>query len=60
MKTSINELQQILEKYVQEEVSDFLGYEVSQNDIEGIKENIMKDTDNRINEYIQTVQNQAK
>ena len=56
MKTSINELQQILEKYIQEEVSDFLGYEVSQNDIEGIKENIMKDTDNRINEYIQTVQ----
>lgn len=56
MKTSVNELQQILEKYIQEEVSDFLGYEVSQNDIEGIKENIMKDTDNRINEYIQTVQ----
>lgn len=56
MKTSINELHQILEKYIQEEVSDFLGYEASKNDIEGIKENIMKDTDNRINEYIQTVQ----
>lgn len=56
MKTSVNELQQILEKYIQEEVSDFLGYEAGQNDIEGIKENIMKDTDNRINEYIQTVQ----
>ena len=37
-------------------LGDFLGYEAGQNDIEGIKENIMKDTDNRINEYIQTVQ----
>ena len=57
MKTSINELQHILEKYIQEEASDFLGYEINADDIEGIKENIMKDADNRINEYIETVQN---
>lgn len=56
MKTSVNELQTTLKQYLQEELTDYLGAEVNSNDLDGIKENVMKDIDNRINEYIETTQ----
>jgi len=52
MKTSINKLKEEFKKYTQEELQDFLGYEINKNDIVGIVENAMNDIDERINEYI--------
>lgn len=52
MKTSINKLKEELKKYAQEELQDFLGYEINKNDIDGIVENAMNDIDERITEYI--------
>ena len=54
MKTSRNKLRKLIEKYADDELKDFLEYEVSNNDINGIVENVITDIDERISEYIET------
>ena len=54
MKTSRNKLRKIIAQYADEELKDFLEYEVSKNEINGIVENVITDIDERISEYIET------
>lgn len=55
MKTSRNELRRLIQKYMEEELTDFLEYEVNNNDIDGIVENVINDIGERINEYIEII-----
>ena len=55
MKSSRYELRKIIEQYVNEELTDFLDYETNRNDINGVVENTVNDIDERIGEYIETV-----
>lgn len=42
-----------IEKYVQAELLDFLGYEVGSSELGGIIDNILEDANERINEFIE-------
>lgn len=55
MKSSKLELRKILEKYADEELTDFLDYKINKNDINGIVENAINDIDERISEYIEKI-----
>lgn len=55
MKSSRHDLRKLIEKYVEEELSNFLEYEVNKNDINGVVENAIDDVDERISEYIETI-----
>ena len=55
MKSSKLELRKIIEQYVDEELTDFLEYEINRNDINGIVENAINDIDERISEYIEMI-----
>lgn len=55
MKSSKLELRKIIEQYVDEELTDFLEYEINKNDINGIVENAINDIDERISEYIEMI-----
>ena len=57
MKSSKLELRKIIEQYVDEELTDFLEYEINNNDINGIVENAVNDINERISEYIETISN---
>ena len=46
-------LQKELTRHIDIELLDFLGYEISNNDMNGIIENIMKTIDHEINNYIE-------
>ena len=47
-----------LTKHIIDELTDFLGYEPNPNDIDGILENVLSDTNERINEYIERIDQQ--
>jgi len=53
MKISKSKLKKLIEKYTEEEISNFLEYEVNKNDINGVVENVINDMDERISEYIE-------
>lgn len=55
MKSSRHDLRKIIEKYIEEELTDFLEYNVNRNDVNGILENAIDDVDERISEYIETI-----
>lgn len=55
MKSSRHDLRKLIEKYIEEELTDFLEYEVNKNDINGVVENAIDDVDERISEYIETI-----
>lgn len=55
MKSSKLELRKIIEQYADEELTDFLEYEINRNDINGIVENAINDIDERISEYIEMI-----
>lgn len=55
MKSSKLELRRIIEQYADEELTDFLEYEINKNDINGIVENAINDIDERISEYIEMI-----
>jgi uncharacterized protein YeeX (DUF496 family) len=55
MKSSKLELRKIIEQYADEELTDFLEYEINKNDINGIVENAINDIDERISEYIEMI-----
>ena len=55
MKSSKLELRRIIEQYADEELTDFLEYEINRNDINGIVENAINDIDERISEYIEMI-----
>ena len=55
MKSSKSELRKIIEQYADEELTDFLEYEINKNDINGIVENAINDIDERISEYIEMI-----
>ena len=47
-----------LTKHIIDELTDFLGYEPNPNDIDGILENVLTDINERINEYIERIDQQ--
>lgn len=55
MKSSRHDLRKLIEKYIEEELTDFLEYNVNRNDVNGILENAIDDVDERISEYIETI-----
>jgi len=55
MKSSKLELRKIIEQYADEELTDFLEYEINKNDINGIVENAINDIDEIISEYIEMI-----
>src|SRR5699024_9220425 len=55
MKSSKLELRRIIEQYADEELTDFLEYEINKNDINGIVENAINDIKERIREYIEMI-----
>lgn len=57
MKSSRHDLRKLFEKYIEEELTDFLEYNVNRNDVNGILENAIDDVDERIGEYIEFINN---
>ncbi|HGD7086773.1 hypothetical protein ABXM67_10560 [Enterococcus faecium] len=57
MKSSRHDLRKLIEKYIEEELTDFLEYNVNRNDVNGILENAIDDVDERIGEYIEFINN---
>lgn len=60
MKSSRHDLRKLIEKYIEEELTDFLEYNVNRNDVNGILENAIDDVDERIGEYIEFINNNLK
>lgn len=57
MKSSRHHLRKSIEKYLEEELTDFLEYDVNRKDINGILENAIDDIDERIGEYTEFTKN---
>ena len=49
-------LQDELTRYIETELSDFLGYDPNTDDVDGIVENTLKDINERVDEYIETIE----
>ena len=57
MRSSRHHLRKSIEKYLEEELTDFLEYDVNRKDINGILENAIDDIDERIGEYTEFTKN---